>query len=92
VPVSVYGHDRDSGPFYEETQASMVDGTAGILRMTATAWQGQKLLLTNQLSLEERICVVTQVGPKREGMPAIAFKFTQTGADFWQGNCVHVDA
>lgn len=85
VRVFVYGHTSlEEEPFYEEATTSEVSASGGLLALTAPVLEGQRLLLTNMVTQEDRECRVVRW--IRNGRPRghVAFEFAQPAPNFWQ--------
>jgi len=84
APVLVYGYGTTNDPFHERTEAFSVNASRGIIALTTAVNPGQTLLLTNEVNLKERECVVREVSADSSGT-RILFEFLQPISDFWDG-------
>jgi hypothetical protein len=84
VPVFVYGHGGEAcEPFHEETTSIVVNANGALVALKSRVEFGQRLLLTNAGTHEERQCRVVRfhVAGAPHGLVAIAF--TESSPDFW---------
>ena len=84
VSVFAYVHAPGENPFHEEATTSEVSSHGGLLTLTANVCVGQKLLLTNVASQEERECYVVRFTRKDRQKGDVAVEFAQSTPDFWQ--------
>lgn len=82
IPVRVYGRTMDDRPFRDITETKSVSVHGGLLPLNARVKRGQKLLLVNGFTGEERECRVVYVESKRR-IRKIGVEFTKIKGDFW---------
>lgn len=83
IPVLVYGHTVENGPFHEGTEALRANAGGGLITMTTTVRRGQKLLLMNKMNRKEQECHVVYQTPKYLGRAAVVIGFPQPIPNFW---------
>jgi hypothetical protein len=87
IPVRVYGRTPDNLPFLDVTVTNAVNIHGGLLPLAPLVKCGQKLLLVNASTEEERECRVVTVRSPRGGKPKIVgVEFTKSSngdGDFW---------
>lgn len=83
APLLVYGHTTDAEPFHESTEAMHVNGTGGLITLTAAVRPGHSLLLINKVSLKEQKCRVVGHRGSYRNRSAVGFEFSEPVPDFW---------
>jgi hypothetical protein len=88
IPVRVYGRTPDNLPFRDVTVTNAVNIYGGLLPLVPKVKRGQKLLIVNAYTEEERECRVVCVRSPRGGKSKIVgveFTDDKNGAgDFWR--------
>ena len=84
VPVFVYGHTDDDGPFHEEAYSAVVSDHGALLIVTTTVPVGERLLLTNKVTHVEQECRVVSVGGREGPSLEIAVEFTRPAPQLWR--------
>ncbi len=75
-PVLVYGWAVDNSAFHDVAPVLSLNAHGGVLALTAAVQRGQRLLLMNSETQEDRECRVVYVGPESCGKRKVAFEFT----------------
>jgi hypothetical protein len=84
VPVFVYGHGGDARePFHEETTSIVVNANGALVALNSRVEFGQRLLLTNAGTYEERQCQVVHVDSAAAPHAVVAIAFSEPSPDFW---------
>jgi len=81
--VLVYGYGAPESPFHEGTEALCVNARGGLITLSTAVNPGQTLLLMNKVNLKEQSCSVVRQHSTYLNRTAIAVKFPQPVADFW---------
>jgi hypothetical protein len=82
IPVRVYGRTPEDHPFRETTVAKAVNLNGGLVPLAPRVQSGQKVLLVNGYTDEEREARVVYVEDS-EGRKKVAIEFTDPRGDFW---------
>jgi hypothetical protein len=83
IPVKVYGHTPRNCPFRDVTATMAVSLYGGLLEMKPRVKLGQKILIVNSFTEEERECRVVFIDSKPGGRRQVAVEFAKAGGDFW---------
>lgn len=84
VPVYVYGHSGEARePFHEETTSIVVNANGALVALASPVQLGQRLLLTNAGTREERQCRVVHFGAVKAPHALVAVAFSEPSPDFW---------
>jgi hypothetical protein len=83
IPVKVYGRSPRNHPFRALTATMTVSLYGGLLEMKARVKLGQKILIVNSFTEEERECRVVYVDSKQRGRRKVAVEFANGQGDFW---------
>jgi hypothetical protein len=83
VPVKVYGRTPRNIPFRATTATMTISKFGGLLDMKPRVKLGQKMLIVNSFTEEERECRVVYVDSKSRGRHKVAVEFTSATGDFW---------
>jgi hypothetical protein len=83
IPVKVYGRSPRNRPFRDVTATMAVSLYGGLLDMTPRVKLGQKILVVNSITEEERECRVVYVDSKQRGRKKVAVEFANADGDFW---------
>ncbi|HEX5425601.1 MAG TPA: hypothetical protein VFW94_18770 [Candidatus Acidoferrales bacterium] len=83
IPVRVYGRTPEDHPFREATTTKAVNLHGGLLPLAPKVQRGQKILLVNGYTAEEREARIIAVHPAGPGKRNVAIEFTDTRGDFW---------
>jgi hypothetical protein len=83
IPVKVYGRTPRNRPFRDVTATMAVSLYGGLLDMKPRVKLGQKILIVNSFTEEERECSVVFVDSKQRGRRKVAVEFANSDGDFW---------
>lgn len=83
IPVKVYGRTPRNHPFRDVTATMQVSLYGGLLDMKPRLKLGQKILVVNSFTDEERECRVVYVDSKQRGRRKVAVEFANGNGDFW---------
>jgi hypothetical protein len=83
IPVKVYGRTPRNHPFRDITATMAVSLYGGLLDMKPRVKLGQKVLIVNSFTEEERECRVVYVDSKQRGRRKVAVEFANGDGDFW---------
>ena len=83
IPVKVYGRSPRNHPFRTATATMTISKYGGLLDMKPRVKLGQKILIVNSFTQEERECRVVYVEPKQHGRRKVAVEFSSADGDFW---------
>jgi hypothetical protein len=85
IPVKVYGRTPRNHPFRDVTATMAVSLYGGLIDMKRRVKLGQKILIVNSFTEEERECRVVYVDPQPRGRRRVAVEFASAHAhgDFW---------
>ncbi len=83
IPVKVYGRTPRNHPFRDVTATMEVSLYGGLLEMKPRVKLGQKILVVNRFTEEERECRVVYTDSKQRGRRKVAVEFVNVDGDFW---------
>lgn len=83
VPLVVHGIAEDKRPFREETFTLTISAHGGLVVLQNQVALGQKVLLLNPKTHDEREGTVAFLGPPYAGLSTVAVQFIQPAPDFW---------
>ena len=83
IPVKVYGRSPRNHPFRIATATMTISKYGGLLDMKPRVKLGQKILIVNSFTQEERECRVVYVEPTQRGRRKVAVEFSSADGDFW---------
>jgi hypothetical protein len=83
IPVKVYGRTPRNRPFRDVTATMAVSLYGGLLDMKPRVKLGQKILIVNSFTEEERECRVVCVDSKQRGRNKVGVEFANADSDFW---------
>jgi hypothetical protein len=83
IPVKVYGRSPRNHPFRIATATMTISKYGGLLDMKPRVKLGQRILIVNSFTEEERECRVVYVDSKQRGRRKVAVEFSRTEGDFW---------
>lgn len=83
VPLMVCGQSTGKGPFKEETVTLSINSHGALLALSANVALGQKLLLINPQTWEEREARVSRVAELHGQRTQVAVEFAQSAPEFW---------
>ena len=83
IPVKVYGRSPRNHPFRIATATMTISKYGGLLDMKPRVKLGQRILIVNSFTEEERECRVVYVESKQRGRRKVAVEFSNADGDFW---------
>ncbi|HTS10714.1 MAG TPA: hypothetical protein VMH00_01225 [Candidatus Limnocylindrales bacterium] len=83
IPVQVYGRTPEDHPFRETTVTHAVNVHGGLLPLAPRVKRGQKILLVNRVTNEEREARIVYVKANGRGKKKVGIEFTDLRGDFW---------
>jgi hypothetical protein len=83
VPVVVCGESGDRIAFREETFTVTVSAHGALLMMSTSVSLGQKIVVINPFSRDEREGRIAYRGPLHAGLSQVAIEFCKPSPDFW---------
>jgi hypothetical protein len=83
VPLVIRGVAEDKRPFQEETFTVTVSAHGGLVVLENRVALGQKLVLMNPKTWDEREAVVAFLGPPYAGLSTVGLNFLQPAPGFW---------
>ena len=83
IPVKVYGRTPRNHPFRDVTATMAVSLYGGLLDMNPRVKLGQKILIVNSFTEEERECRVVYIDSKQRGRRKVAVECANVDGDFW---------
>lgn len=83
IPVKVYGRTPRNHPFRDVTGTMAVSPYGGLLDMKPRVRRGQRILVVNSFTEEERECRVVYVDSNERGHRKVAVEFAKGDGDFW---------
>src|SRR5580658_10087256 len=86
ISVYVYGHGTGPEPFHEEAHTLNVNANGALLLLSVPVREGQRLLLTNQLTQKDQDCRVVYLGTRRSRTVETGVAFPNANADFWHSH------
>ena len=91
IPVQVYGRTSSNHPFRGVTTTKAVSFHGGLLPLAPAIRIGQRILLVNAFTQEERECRVVEIFQETEGESKMAVEFADEPGDFWHVYTAPVD-
>jgi len=83
VPIIVTGESSDHRAFREETFTVTVSAHGALMMMATKVALGQKLVVMNPESHDEREARVAYLGHPHAGLSQVAIEFAQPSPTFW---------
>ncbi|MGA7622507.1 MAG: hypothetical protein WB630_18510 [Candidatus Acidiferrales bacterium] len=83
IPVQVYGRTPLNHPFRDVTATAAVSLYGGLLDLKPRVKIGQKILIVNSFTQEEREGRIVYVDSKQRGRKKVAIEFANSDSDFW---------
>lgn len=84
IRVHVFGLNVFREAFNEFTQMLSVNAHGGSLALAAQVKQGQRILVVNKSTGEERECRVADVEPSKDNKWAVGIEFAEPVENFWK--------
>jgi len=75
LPLMIRGETEDKRPFQEETFTLTVSAHGGLVFLENRVALGQKVLLLNPKTRDERECTVAFLGPPYAGLTTVGVQF-----------------
>ena len=70
--------------FKEVTQTISVSAHGCMMRLDAKLTRGQRVVVVNAKTAEERACTVTYIGQKESVRPEVGIEFVEASPIFWR--------
>jgi hypothetical protein len=83
VPLVVRGVAEDRRPFREETFTLTVSAHGGLMVLENRVVLGEKIVLMNPKTWDEREATIAFLGPPYAGLSTVGIQFNQPAPDFW---------
>jgi len=83
VPLVVSGEAEGKEAFREDTFTLVVNAHGALVVLAAKLAVGQKLLVMNAETLEQREGTVAYLGSPYDGLTKVGIEFTQPAPEFW---------
>ena len=83
VPLVICGQTVNDGSFREETFTITVNAHGGLIVLENQVALGQKIVLMNPKTWDEREATVAFVGSPYAGLAKVGFQFAQPAPEFW---------
>lgn len=84
VPLLVYGSNPENEPFHEEVYTVEVSDSGCLFSLAMPVLRGQRLVLINMRTQDEKECRVVHVGRRTQGRTRIGIEFVRAVPDFWK--------
>ena len=86
MPVVVYGWAKNQGAFHEDTHTLLVNGSGGLVTLSAKVEVGEALFVVNKNTHEEQECRVAFVQQESESKTKVGLAFKRPVPGFWRSN------
>ncbi len=83
VPLFIRGESLENKPFREETFTISISATGALVLLAAKVAVGQKLVLINLRTRDEREGRVARLGSAYGGLAQVAVEFASPAPEFW---------
>jgi hypothetical protein len=83
VPLVICGEADGDRPFREETFTITVNAHGGLLVLEHRVALGQKIVLMNPKTWDEREATIASLGPPYAGLSTVGFQFAKPAPEFW---------
>jgi hypothetical protein len=83
VPLVIRGEAEGKRPFREETFTLTVSAHGGLLVLENRVALGQKIVLMNPKTWDEREATIAFLGPPYAGLATVGVQFEQPAPEFW---------
>jgi hypothetical protein len=84
IDVHVFGQDIYLDSFNEFTRMLSVSAHGGAFALAARVEYGQRVLIVNKRTGEERECRIVHVGSMRDGKWTVGIEFVEPVENFWK--------
>ena len=86
VPLVIRGTAKDNRSFREETFTLTVSAHGGLVVLENHVALGQKIVLINPKTWDDREATVACLGPPYAGLATVGFQFARPSPEFWAVN------
>ena len=86
VTLVVCGQSPEKQYFQEETSTLSINAHGALVPLATRVTLGQKLLILNPLTWNERAGRVTRFGALEGGRTQVGIEFPEAAPDFWPGS------
>lgn len=83
VPLLIRGESLEKKPFGEETFTISISATGALVLLAAKVAVGQRLVLINLRTRDEREACVARFGSAYGGLAQVAVEFASPAPEFW---------
>ena len=83
LPLVVRGDTQDKRPFQEKTFTITVNAHNGLIVLENSVALGQKIVLMNPNTWDEREARVVYIGSSHAGLAKVGVEFTRPAPEFW---------
>ena len=91
VPLLVRGENEDNRAFEEDALTLIVNAHGALVILEASVTLGQKVIVTNVKSGDEREGVVAFVGSAYAGLAQVGIQFNRPAPEFWSLSSPPID-
>ena len=83
VPLVIRGEAADKRPFREETFTLTISAHGGLVVLENRVALGQKVVLMNPKTWDEREATIAFLGPPYAGLATVGLQFARPAPEFW---------
>ena len=83
VPLVIRGEAKDKRPFREETFTLTVNAHGGLVVLENQVALGQRIVLMNPRTWDEREATIAFLGPPYAGFATVGVQFARPAPEFW---------
>jgi hypothetical protein len=83
VPLVIQGEGEDNRAFQEETFTVTISAHGALIVLGTKVALGQKVLLKNLKSRDEKEGTIAFLGPPYAGLSTVGIQFAQPAPEFW---------
>jgi hypothetical protein len=83
IPLVIRGIAENTRPFREETFTLTISAHGGLVVLENRVGLGEKIVLMNPKTWDEREGTVAFLGPPYAGLSTVGIQFTRPAPDFW---------
>ena len=84
VPIDVSGKTARGEDFKEEARTLVVNAHGALIALSAPVAAGQKIVVGNRATQEERECRVIYLGSTQNGKTQMGVEFVKPSGTFWR--------
>jgi hypothetical protein len=84
IDLTVYGRSACEAAFYEQAKAISGNVSGGVFLLAIPVMEGQDLLLINNGTSQEQICIVVSVRIRDIQISEVSVSFPLPNPDFWK--------